>query len=143
MSPDTAPEPVLEPDADSEAESSDGELTALPPVVAVVVTHDPGPWFDSALAALAAQDYGDLSILVIDAASAEDPTARVASVAPEAFVRRLASDPGWPMAINEALGMVQGAAYLLFCHDDVAPAPDSVRLLVEEAYRSNAGVIGP
>ena len=111
--------------------------------MAVVVTHDPGPWFDSALAALAAQDYGDMSVLVIDAASSEDPTSRVAAVAPDAFVRRLANDPGWAAAANEALGMVQGAAYLLFCHDDVAPAPDAVRLLVEEAYRSNAGVIGP
>src|SRR5690349_11759096 len=143
MPPETAPEPDLPPGADSEGELSDGELTALPPVVAVVVTHDPGPWFDSALAALTAQDYGDLSILVIDAASTDDPTNRVAAVAPEAFVRRLAVDPGWAAAANEALGMVQGAAYLLFCHDDVAAAPDAVRLLVEEAYRSNAGVIGP
>jgi GT2 family glycosyltransferase len=143
MPPETAPEPVLDPGADSDADLTDGELLALPPVVAVVVTHDPGPWFDSALAALQAQDYGDLSILVIDAASADDPTTRVATVAPSAFVRRLATDPGWPAAANEALGMVQGAAYLLFCHDDVAAAPDAVRLLVEEAYRSNAGVIGP
>ena len=139
MPPETAPEP----DADSENDLSEDELTAFPPVVAVVVTHDPGPWFDSALAALAAQDYGDMSVLVIDAASREDPTSRVAAVAPDAFVRRLANDPGWAAAANEALGMVQGAAYLLFCHDDVAPAPDAVRLLVEEAYRSNAGVIGP
>ncbi|MEY2471678.1 MAG: hypothetical protein QOK28_1007 [Actinomycetota bacterium] len=139
MPPDTAPEPVLEPDADDFAD----ELTVIPPVVAVVVTHDPGPWFDSSLAALAAQDYGDVSILVIDAASSEDPTGRVAAVAPDAFVRRLAADPGWAAAANEALGMVTGAAYLLFCHDDVAAAPDAVRLLVEEAYRSNAGVIGP
>ncbi|HVT76223.1 MAG TPA: glycosyltransferase family 2 protein, partial [Acidimicrobiales bacterium] len=139
MPPETAPQPVLDPD-DSEV---DGELTSLPPVVAVVVTRDPGPWFDSAVAALAAQDYGDLSILVLDAGSVEDPTSRVAAVAPEAFVRRLGNDPGWPAATNEALGMVQGAAYLLFCHDDCAPAPDAVRLLVEEAYRSNAGVIGP
>src|SRR3954471_11630338 len=114
MSPEAAPEPELEPlsalgPGEPGADSREGELTALPPVVAVVVTHDPGPWFDSALAALAAQDYGDLSILVIDAASTEDPTNRVATVAPEAFVRRLATDPGWAAATNEALGMVQGA----------------------------------
>src|SRR5688500_10286505 len=121
MSPDTARAPDAEPDfgADLEPES---ELTAAPAVVAVIVTRDPGPWFDSALAALVAQDYNDLSILVIDAASAEDPTPRVAEIAPEAFVRRLAEDPGWAAATNEALNMVQGAAYLLFCHDDVAPA---------------------
>ncbi len=123
--------------------SAEPELAAPPPVVAVMVTHNPGEWFDSALAALSAQDYENLSILVIDAASDVDPTSRVAAVAPDAFVRRLANDPGWARAANEALDMVQGASYLLFCHDDAALAPDGVRLLVEEAYRSNAGVIGP
>ncbi len=138
MDPDSAPVPETEPEVDLES-----DLTVAPPVVAVMVTHDPGEWFDSALAALAAQDYDELSILVIDAASASDPTARVAAVAPDAFVRRLDTDPGWAAAANLALDMVQGAAYLLFCHDDVAAAPDAVRLLIEEAYRSNAGVVGP
>ncbi|MEY2397158.1 MAG: hypothetical protein QOJ00_332 [Actinomycetota bacterium] len=124
-------------------QSAEPELAAPPPVVAVMVTRNPGEWFDSALAALNAQDYDNLSILVIDAASDVDPTARVAAVAPDAFVRRLSTDPGWAAAANESLGMVQGASYLLFCHDDAACAPDAVRLLVEEAYRSNAGVIGP
>ena len=31
----------------------------------------------------------------------------------------------------------------MFCHDDVAPAPDAIRLMVEEAFRSNAGVVAP
>jgi GT2 family glycosyltransferase len=142
MSPDTAQEPDAAPEFGLE-DNPDFDLMAAPAVVAVVVTKDPGPWFDSALAALVAQDYDDLSVLVIDCASADDPTPRVAAIAPDAFVRRLAEDPGWAVGANEALGMVQGAAYLLFCHDDVAAAPDAVRLLVEEAYRSNAGVIGP
>src|SRR5205809_265976 len=38
-----------------------------PPVVAVVVTRDPGPWLEETLAALDSQDYPSLSILVIDA----------------------------------------------------------------------------
>src|SRR5205085_2545566 len=36
-----------------------------------------------------------------------------------------------------------GSSFLFFCHDDVAPDPDAVRLLVEEALRSNAGIVGP
>ena len=35
------------------------------------------------------------------------------------------------------------SAFLLVCHDDVALAPDAVRILVTEALRSNAGVAGP
>jgi GT2 family glycosyltransferase len=38
---------------------------------------------------------------------------------------------------------VQGASFLLLCHDDVRLEPDVVRILVEEAFRSNAGVVGP
>ena len=56
----------------------DDELVA-PPVVAVLITHDPGPWFDEVLAGLRAQDYSSLSVLVIDAGSAVDPTERVAA----------------------------------------------------------------
>ena len=39
--------------------------------------------------------------------------------------------------------MVAGAPFLLFCHDDVVVDPGTVRILVEEAYRSNAAVVGP
>ena len=47
----------------------EGLVSDAPPVVAVVVVRDPGPWFEEALRALAAQDYQALSILVIDAGS--------------------------------------------------------------------------
>src|SRR3984957_12267229 len=114
-----------------------------PQVVAVVVTCDPGPWFEESLAALAAQDYEELSVLVLDAGSAEDPSARVASVLPAAYVRRLGSNQGFGASANEVLTMVQGASHFLFWHDDVAPEPDAIPLLVEESFRSNAGVVAP
>ncbi|HEX2698796.1 MAG TPA: glycosyltransferase family 2 protein [Acidimicrobiales bacterium] len=114
-----------------------------PPVVVVVVTCDSGPWLEEALEALAGQDYPNLSVLVIDAGSAVDPTPRVAAVLPGAFVRRLAGNPGYAAATNEALGLVEGASHFLLCHDDVAPEPDVVRLMVEEAFRSNAGLVTP
>ena len=114
-----------------------------PPVVAVVVTCDSGPWLEEALEALGDQDYPNLSVLVVDAGSAEDPTARVASVLPSAYVRRLDDNPGYSAATNEVLSVVEGASHFLLCHDDVAPDPDAVRLMVEEAYRSNAGLVCP
>jgi GT2 family glycosyltransferase len=114
-----------------------------PAVVAVVVTRDPGPWFDQTLAALKAQDYEELSVLVVVSGGAEDPTARVARVLPEAYVRRLEDDRGFGAAVNETLGMVEGASFFLLCHDDCAPDPDTVHVMVEETYRSNAGVVTP
>ena len=120
-----------------------GVTPAAPAVVAVVVARDPGPWFEEAIAAIAEQDYPSLEILVIDANSPEPVKPRVATVAPGAYVRRLDEDPGFGAAANEVIEVVDGAAFYLLCHDDVAPAPDAVRILVEEAFRSNAAVVGP
>jgi GT2 family glycosyltransferase len=117
--------------------------TMAPPVVVVVVTHDPGEWFEGALEAIGAQDYPEMSVLVLDADSTTDPTSRVAEVLPGAFVRRLETNGGFAASANEALSMVEGADFLVFCHDDVAPDPTALRYMVEEAYRSNAGVVGP
>ncbi len=112
-------------------------------MVAVVVTHDPGPWFEESLASLASQDYQSLAVLVLDAASTDDPSGRVAAVLPNAFVRRLEANVGFAASANEAISMVEGASHLLFCHDDVVLDPDVVHLMVEEAFRSNAGIVGP
>lgn len=109
----------------------------------MVVTHDPGPWFAESLRSLAGQTYQGLSVLVVDAASHTDPTAGIAEVLPRAYVRRLAGNPGYSAAANELLGAVEGAAFYLLCHDDVALEPGAVRAMVEEAFRSNAGVVGP
>ncbi|HWE54983.1 MAG TPA: glycosyltransferase [Acidimicrobiales bacterium] len=114
-----------------------------PAVVAVVVTCDPGPWFEETLTSLAAQDYPNLSVLVIDAGSSVDITAAVAAVMPGAFVRRLERRVGFGTAANEVLEIVEGASHFLFCHDDVALAPDALGLMVEEAFRSNVGVASP
>ena len=116
-----------------------------PAVVVTVVAHDPGWWFEETLASIAAQDYPNISVLVVDTASADAAALRdrVAAVLPDAHLRRLDTDPGFAAAADEVLVAVQGAAFHLFCHDDVRLAPDTVRLLVEEAYRSNAGVVGP
>ena len=116
----------------------------VPAVVAVVVTADPGPWFEEALSSLASQDYPELSVLVL--LSGDDPdgtTERVGRILPDAFVRHLSGRPGYAAATNEALGMVEGAAFYLLCHDDVALHPDAVHQMVEESVRSNAGVISP
>ncbi len=116
---------------------------AAPPVVAVVVTRNPGPFLEDALAALGTQDYPALSVLVVDAGSERDPSARVGAALPTAFVRRIAGSPGFGGAANEAIAAVQGAPFFLVCHDDVVLDPSAVRVMVEEAFRSNAAIVGP
>jgi len=142
--------PVGGPDGVDERPSADlfddaSDPGPAPPVVVVMVVHDPGDWFEETLTSLAAQDYPALSVLVVDAASTDAGSVRdrVGAVLPDAHLRRLNENPGYAAAADEALVAVQGAAFLLFCHDDVRLAPDAVRLLVEEAFRSNAGIVGP
>ena len=114
-----------------------------PPVVAVVVVRDPGPWLEETLGALAALDYPELSLLVIDDGSTDDPTPRIAAVAPGAFVRRRETAGGFAVAANEVIATVQGAPFLLFVHGDAVLDPNALAVLVDEAVRSNAGIVGP
>lgn len=124
-------------------DGDDNVIAEAPAVVAVVVTHDGGPWFEECLTSLSNQDYPNLSVLVIDTAGSIEALPRVGEVMPSAYVRRLEANAGFGAAANEVMSMVEGAPFLLLCHDDVALEPDVVRLLVEEAFRSNAGVVGP
>src|SRR5262249_48855787 len=72
----------------------------------------------------------------------DDPAPRITGALPRAVVRR-APQRGFAAAANEALSMVRNANFLLVCHDDVVLDPGAVRHLLEEAFRSNAGVVGP
>jgi GT2 family glycosyltransferase len=114
-----------------------------PPVVAIVASADPGSWFEECLSSLGAQDYPNLDVLVVDDASSTVLTTRVAAVLPRAFVRRRPERGGLSTSFDEALSGVDGASFFLFCHDDVALEPETVRVLVSESFRSNAAVVGP
>ncbi len=129
----------------------ESETHSAPPVVAVVVVHEPGEWFDETLDALAEQDYPNLRFLFLVAETGpQSPVAldtvdaAITSRLPNAFVRSLGANPGFSGAANEVSRLVEGQnGFFLFCHDDIAPEPDTVRLMVEELYRSNAGAVGP
>lgn len=124
-------------------DDTDDGLLEVPPVVAVIVTHNAGDWLDETLDSFADQTYTNLSVLVIDAASDIDPTPQIARTLPGAFVRRLEHNVGFGPTLNEVLDLVSGASFLCLCHDDVALDPTTIHRLVEEAFRSNAGIVGP
>jgi GT2 family glycosyltransferase len=128
------------------------ENPSAPPVVAVVVVHEPGDWFDETLEALARQDYPNVRVLflvVSDGTPAEGDGAetiddRIQQRLPGAFVRTIGANVGFGSTANEVLRLVEGDnGFFLICHDDIAPEPDALRLMVEELYRSNAGAVGP
>lgn len=121
---------------------SNVDPTSVPPVVAVVVVHEPGPWFDDVLDGLAAQDYPNLRTLFL--VTGGDPAERIMARLPGAFVRRVEGNPGFGPAANTVLDLVEGQnGFFCFLHDDVALDAAAIRLMVEELYRSNAGIVGP
>lgn len=116
---------------------------AWPTVVAVVITHNPGEWLEECLESLSKQEYPDLTTLVVDVASDTDLTQRVASSMSNAYVRRLEEDVNFAQAVNLSVNSVEGATYVLICHDDVVIEDGAITEMVEEAFRSNASIIGP
>ena len=140
------PAPLAE-DVDDESlgesfDDADGSDAApIPSVVAVVVSQGVAPHLEACLGSLAASDYPDLTVLVI-AETDEDLKPRVAAVLPTAFVRPVTAR-GIGAGANEAIATVAGAPFLLFCHSDVVVEANAIRVLVEEAYRSNAAIVGP
>jgi GT2 family glycosyltransferase len=114
----------------------------LPSVLAVVVTHAPGPWLEEVLASLRDQDYPRLSVLVVDTANSDELAGRVRAALHDAKVVRRDAD-GFGAAANVALEDANRAALYLFCHDDVVLKLDAVSHLVDEVLRSNAAVVGP
>lgn len=124
-----------------------GEPATDPGVVAAIVVHEPSPVLPEVLEALADQTYADLQVLILVAESSDDFLTRVRSLAsqilPQAHVRSVAAT-GFGSAVNGILPLVEGTSgYFLIMHDDVALAPQAVRLLVEESLRSKAAVVGP
>ena len=114
-----------------------------------MVIHEPGDWLVESLRGLAEQDYASLQVLALLTGTSENAGSRtildtLETEVPNAVVRYLGANHGYAAACNTVLQLVQGeSGFFCFLHDDVALAPDAISCMVEELYRSNAGVVGP
>jgi GT2 family glycosyltransferase len=133
------------------ARSVKGDVVA-PPVVASMVVYRPGPWFMESLQALAAQTYPQLQTLFLVVGTHDgdgegidtDLTELIHSVLPQAVVRHIEGNPGFGLVSNEVARLVDGeGGFFCLLHDDVALEPEAIERLIEETYRSNAGLVGP
>lgn len=120
---------------------------SVPGVVAAVVAAPTSPDLPDVLASLAAQDYPALQVVVVVTSADEaviDAHRRTATeIDPSVHVVGV-GEVGFARAANQVLRLVDGDRGLfLLLHDDVALAPDAVRQMVDEMFRSNAGVLGP
>ena len=117
-----------------------------PPVVLALLVHQPGPWFVETLASLAGQDYPRVQTIAFltSALPTEEISNQIRKALPEAVIRIVEGNPGFGPVMNEVQRIVEGVGgFFCFTHDDVAFRPDTITKLIEETFRSNAGVVGP
>lgn len=117
-----------------------------PPVVVAVVVHQPCPWLEEVVTSLASQDYPNLQTLFFVTASTASTveTEIIRHTLPAAVIRRVEGNPGYGPLMNEVGRLVEGeSGFFCFMHDDVALDSNAISSMIEEMFRSNAGVVGP
>ena len=118
-----------------------------PPVVVAMVVHQPCPWLEDVVASIAGQDYPNLQTLFFltgttTATGAETDVIRQSL--PAAVIRQVEGNPGYGPLMNEVSRLVEGESGIFcFMHDDVALDSNAISSMIEEMFRSNAGVVGP
>ena len=66
-----------------------GARDTTPSVLAVIIAHNPGDWFEETLESFANQDYQRLEVMVVDSAGDPSLAARVQSHLPEALASKV------------------------------------------------------
>ncbi len=124
----------------SDVPTSEESLTA-PAVVAVVILEEGWDLAARTLATLAAQDYPNISTVVRH--GTDITPEQIQSILPNAICQP--REPGKTVShqLNEAIGWIQGAPFICTIVGPVFLRPTVIRVMVEEAFRSNAAVIGP
>lgn len=122
------------------------------PVLAVLVCHDGDPWLGAALGALRELTPRPAHVLAVDTGST-DRTAALLAEATESEdldgVLTLDRDTGYGVAVRAAVDEAvqrwgDPGRWLWLLHDDCAPEPDCLGVLVTAAELSpSAGVLGP
>ncbi len=118
-------------------------MAIAPLVVVVLVANDPGDWFEESVKSVLSSDYPNLSLMIVDNGSKVSLSPRVSEVSPNALLVRNDKNLGFGGAINGAIASIATADFILPCHDDVEFATDAVSVMVEDALRTNAGIVTP
>lgn len=121
---------------------------APPPLVyAVVLTWNNFADTDECLASLAAQDYPNYRMVVVDNGSQDGSLARLKERwAPRVRFLEMGTNLGVPAGYNAGLRLAldEGADYALLLNNDIVVAPDLIARLVEAFGRSpRLGAVGP
>lgn len=129
------------------------EAIARHHVTAVLVAHDGERWLPEALAALARQVRKPNHVVAVDTGSTDGTAALLAADAGVDAVRTLPRRTGFAAAVAAGLAHAEGTgastapdqrSWVWLLHDDCAPDPDALRVLLEQGeLEPSAGVLGP
>lgn len=115
-----------------------------------MVVHQPCPWLEDVVVSLAGQDYPNLQTLFFMTAATATATATqteadvIRHSLPTAVIRQVEGNPGYGPLMNEVGRLVEGeSGFFCLMHDDVALESNAITTMIEEMFRSNAGVVGP
>ena len=122
-----------------------GRPAAAPRVLVSVLAYNSPETTVATLRSLRRQTHPDFHLLLVDNASDEDSTERVAREFPDLEVRRLTENRGYTGGVNFALGLARAEGFdcLLVATHDVEVEPRALEYLLETAAsRPDAGVVG-
>ncbi len=121
------------------------DFADTPAVMALVVVEQDDERFYDVLTAMADQTYDNLSVTILNATGIAEMPERIQHACP--FGEWVTMDPGTGFAelANWALTNVDPVAFpfLVIVDQFTALAPAGLSYLLEEMYRSNAGIVGP
>lgn len=103
-----------------------------PLVYAVVLNWNGLPDTLECLTSLAGSSYGNLRVVVVDNASAEDPRAKITADFPEVTVLRASENLGFSGGNNIGIlhALDQGADFVFLLNNDATVAPDAITEVV-------------
>lgn len=114
-----------------------------PPISIIIPFHGQAPRVLACLRSVAASDYGDFEIIVVDDCSPGDTADRIVADFPAARIVRLPENLGAAGARNEGMRRARGE-YFFFVDSDVVVESDTLKILVETAVRNpGSGAVGP
>lgn len=112
----------------------------------IVLNWNNAPDTMECLRSLAALDYPDCQVLVVDNGSTDDSVSSIRSAFPEVEILETGANLGYAGGNNAGIrhALSAGADYVLILNNDVVVSPDSITRLVEALHdETTAGIATP
>lgn len=130
---------------DAPAPTTPGRRAAapVPTVAAVLVAHDGAPWLPQTLTSLGRLQRTPDVWHAVDVSSTDGSAELLRDTFGAERVSYAPAGTGFGDAVRVGLAALPDTDWIWLLHDDLAPAPDALAALLDEAQRSGAAILGP